>query len=193
MSWLVVLLILYVIWDVNYFIRCVFTVFAGRLFQSKRKVTDTTTIYGLCTSQDVDIFIRHMNNARYVRELDFARFHFYALTGLYEKIRGRKGGAVQGASSVRYRRTIPIFHPYKITTKLVWWDEKAIYLEQQFITLADGFVRAVAMSKQNITNCDVLEVLKSYPETAKRPEKPEELKLWLDAIEVSSQKLRKDK
>ncbi|KAH8289261.1 hypothetical protein KR054_002467 [Drosophila jambulina] len=193
MSWLVVLLILYVIWDVNYFIRCVFTVFAGRLFQSKRKVTDTTSIYGLCTSQDVDIFIRHMNNARYVRELDFARFHFYALTGLYEKIRARRGGAVQGASSVRYRRTIPIFHPYKITTRLVWWDEKAIYLEQQFITLADGFVRAVAMSKQNITNCDVLEVLKSYPETAKRPEKPEELKLWLDAIEVSSQKLRKDK
>ncbi|XP_039499666.1 protein THEM6 [Drosophila santomea] len=193
MSFLVILLILYVIWDVNYFIRCVFTVFAGRLFQRKRKVTDTTTIYGLCTSQDVDIFIRHMNNARYLRELDFARFHFYALTGLYERIREQRGGAVQGASSVRYRRTIPIFHPYKIQTKLIWWDDKAIYLEQQFVTLADGFVRAVAMSKQNITNCNVLEVLKTYPETAQRPEKPEELKLWLDAIELSSQKLRKDK
>lgn len=148
---------------------------------------------GLCTSQDVDIFIRHMNNARYLRELDFARFHFYALTGLYEKVKERHGGAVQGASSVRYRRTIPIFHPYKIQTKLVWWDDKAIYLEQQFITLTDGFVRAVALSKQCITNCNVMDIMKTYQEASKRPEMPEDLKLWLEAIEVSSQKLRKDK
>lgn len=51
---------------------------------------------GICTSQDVDIFIRHMNNARYLRELDFARFHYYALSGLYEEIKKSKGGAVQG-------------------------------------------------------------------------------------------------
>lgn len=54
---------------------------------------------GLCTTQDVDIFIRHMNNARYVRELDFARFHYYGLTGIYGKVKARGGGAVQGASS----------------------------------------------------------------------------------------------
>ncbi|ALC49109.1 CG4666 [Drosophila busckii] len=193
MSFLVLLLILYIIWDVNYFIRCLFTVLAGRLFQGKRKVTDTTSIYGLCTSQDVDIFLRHMNNARYLRELDFARFHFYALTNLYELVRQRGGGAVQGASSVRYRRTIPIFHPYKIQTRLIWWDDKAIYLEQTFVTLADGFVRAVALSKQCITNCNVLELMQNYPEAKQRPEMPAELKLWLDAIELSSQKLRKDK
>lgn len=73
---------------------------------------------GLCTSQDVDIFIRHMNNARYLRELDFARFHYYGLTGLYEEVKRNKGGAVQGATSVRYRRTIPIFNSYRIETKV---------------------------------------------------------------------------
>lgn len=40
------LLVLYVIWDVNYFIRVVFTVGLGRLFEKKRKITDTTKIYG---------------------------------------------------------------------------------------------------------------------------------------------------
>ncbi|XP_055843461.1 protein THEM6 [Episyrphus balteatus] len=193
MSLIVFLLILYIIWDVNYFIRVVFTVVAGRLFQKKRKITDKTTIYGICTSQDVDIFIRHMNNARYLRELDFARFHYYGLTGLYEEVKKLGGGAVQGASSVRYRRTIPIFHPYKIDTKLIWWDDKAIYLEQQFITIADGFVRAVALSKQCITNCNVIDVMKKFPEGKTAPAMPEELKLWLQAIEVSSDKLRKDK
>lgn len=156
-----------------------------------------------------------MNNARYLRELDFARFHFYGLTGLYESVRQHKGGAVQGASSVRYRKTIPIFSPYKIETKLIWWDEKAIYIEQKFITLSDGFVRAIALSKQCITNCNVVDLLKSFPGGEKIPTAPEELQLWLvlplrcfqvlwntkgfiffyrlNAIEVSSEKLRKEK
>ncbi|KAG5669420.1 hypothetical protein PVAND_017307 [Polypedilum vanderplanki] len=184
-----VLLIIYIIWDANYFLRCVFTFGYAYLFQKKRKITETTTIYGLCTTQDVDIFIRHMNNARYVRELDFARFHFYGLTGIYSLIKKMGGGAVQGASSVRYRRTIPIFNPYKITTELIWWDEKAIYLQQKFITF-DGFVRAIAMSKQNITKVNVMDVMKKFD--VKRPDQPEELKIWLDAIEISSKKLRKD-
>ncbi|KAL5286778.1 THEM6 family protein [Megaselia abdita] len=191
MFWITALLILYILWDANYFIRCVFTVFLGKLFQSKKKITDTTTIYGLCTSQDVDIFIRHMNNARYLRELDFARFHFYALTGIYEEIRKFKGGAVQGASSIRYRRTIPIFHPYKIETRIISWDDKSLYLEQKFITLSDGFVRAVAMSKQCITNCNVIRVMEKFPESKNITDMPEEFSLWLKAIEVSSEKLRK--
>lgn len=43
---IIALLILYIVWDVNYFIRCVFTVAMGRLFQRKRKINETTTIYG---------------------------------------------------------------------------------------------------------------------------------------------------
>lgn len=78
--------------------------------------------------------------------------------------------------------------------QLIWWDEKAIYLEQKFITTADNFVRAIATSKQCITNVNVLELMKKFPECAnERPAAPEELEIWLNAIEVSSQKLRKDK
>lgn len=62
-----------------------------------------------------------MNNARYLRELDFARFHYYACTGLYERIKEQGGGAVQGASSIRYRRSIPILNPYKVTTRVRRW------------------------------------------------------------------------
>lgn len=140
-----------------------------------RKFSSST---GICTTQDVDIFIRHMNNARYLRELDFARFHYYGLTGLYEAVRRNGGGAVQGASSVRYRKTIPIFSFYKIETKLIWWDDKAIYLEQKFVTLGDGFVRAIAMSKQCITNTNVVDMIKAFPGGETIPDAPQELKLW---------------
>lgn len=81
-----------------------------------------------------------------------------------------------------------------LSIQLIWWDEKAIYLEQKFVTTSDNFVRAIATSKQCITNVNVLEMMKKFPECAKeRPAAPEELEIWLNAIEVSSQKLRKDK
>jgi hypothetical protein len=49
------------------------------------------------------------------------------------------------------------------------------------------------MSKQCITNCNVFDLMKAMPDGDKRPEMPTDLKLWLDAIEVSSEKLRKYK
>ncbi|GAB0100884.1 Protein THEM6 [Sergentomyia squamirostris] len=189
----IILLIIYIIWDVNYFLRFIFTIGWGKLFQKKVKILEKTTIYGFCTTQDVDIFVKHMNNARYLRELDFARFHYYVLTGLYEAVKKVGGGAVQGASNIRYRRAIPIFQAYKVETKLIWWDEKAIYLEQKFITTSDNFVRAIAISKQCVTKASVQELLAKFPGGETRPECPEDLRLWLQSSEISSQKLRGDK
>ncbi|GBP04297.1 Protein THEM6 [Eumeta japonica] len=187
----IALLISYIFFDVNYFLRIAFTIGIGRLFQKKCGVNDTTTIYGFCTTQDVDIFLRHMNNARYVRELDFARFHFYDRTGIYENITKVNGHALQGASSIRYRRTIPIFTAYKVETKLAYWDEKTLFIEQKFITLNDGFVRAIVLSRQNLLNVDAETLFKGIPGADQRPECPEEIKHWLQSIEVSSAKLRK--
>lgn len=147
----------------------------ARYFQSALTISISTFTHNFCF--------------RYLRELDFARFHYYGLTGIYSAIKKEGGGAVQGATTVRYRRTIPIFNLYKIETELVWWDEKAIYLEQKFIT-NDGFVRAIAMSKQCITKVNVMDLMKKF--TDKRPDQPQELKIWLEAIEQSSKKLRKD-
>lgn len=66
-------------------------------------------------------------------------------------------------------------------------------MEQQFISLSDNFVRAIATSKQCLTNVNVVEMMKKFPGGETVPKCPDELKLWLDAIEVSSEKLRKNK
>ena len=36
---------------------------------------------------------------------------------------------------------------FKLVTKLVYWDERSLYFEQSFVSLNDGFVRAVALCK----------------------------------------------
>lgn len=41
-----IIAILYILFDVNYFLRIIFTILWGRLFEKKKKLFDTTTIYG---------------------------------------------------------------------------------------------------------------------------------------------------
>lgn len=185
-----------------------------------------------------------------MRELDFARFHFYVKTGLYDVIKKANAHALQTATNIRYRRTMPLFTTYKITTKvrsfcksflicfkiltcfiftcfeilkfvifktsiesylalvvlfslllflplfrlqIVYWDEKTMYLEQQFISLTDGFIRAVVLSKQNVIGLNFCEVVSKMlgKDQSYRPEVLPELELWLSSMEKSSDRLKK--
>jgi hypothetical protein len=75
-------------------------------------------ISGICITTDLDTLLYHMNNARYLRELDFARVDFYARTGFYARIRDKGGAVVQGACTIRYRRFVRPFTIFKITSKV---------------------------------------------------------------------------
>ncbi|GLH07129.1 Protein THEM6, partial [Gryllus bimaculatus] len=156
---LITLLALYVTLELHYFLRMCLCVLMARFCKPRISILDDTYVHGLCTTQDVDIFWRHMNNARYVRELDFARFDYYDRSGLYQEIVKLKGNAMQGASN------------------------------QQFVTPRDGFVRTIAMSKQNIVGVDVPSLMRRV--VGERPEQPPELMHWLRSVELSSARLRR--
>ncbi|XP_049278992.1 protein THEM6-like [Anopheles funestus] len=181
--------LLYALCDVNYFIRILTTVLHVMLFPGTIKVTDKHTIYGFCTTQDVDFLLNHMNNGRYLRELDFCRFYWYGRTRFWPL--GNAKNLLQGECMVRYRRMLPIFRPYKVETQMIWWDERSIYFEHKFITLHDGFIRTVAYSRQRAIGVDLLEYVQQFAECRDRPEQPPVLKGWIESNEVSSQQLRK--
>ncbi|OAD61232.1 UPF0670 protein THEM6 like protein [Eufriesea mexicana] len=153
-----ILLVLYMLFDVNYFLRIIFTLAIGRLHK-KNKIFDVTTIYGI-----------------------------------YAAIAKRGGGAVQGASSTRYRRAIPLLTPYKVTTKLIYWEDKNFYLEHEFVSLTDNFVRAVVLSRQTTTGLKipVSEVIAELEPNAQRPEMTKDLELWLKSMEESSKRYKKE-
>lgn len=68
-----------------------------------------------------------------------------------------------------------------------------MFLEQQFITLNDGFVRAVVISKQNIIGMDVPTVVNKMmgKDSEYKPVMPTELQHLTNCIEESSARLRK--
>jgi len=134
--------------DVFWFLRLVYTKLASK-FRRPLSLSsgDASVIYGLCATTDVDYFC-HMNNARYLREMDFGRFDFYFRSGLGHWLEANpKAFAVQHASMMRYRRSLNFLMPYKLVTKLLYFDERSLYFEQRFVSLKDDFVRAIGISK----------------------------------------------
>lgn len=84
----------------------------------------------------------------------------------------------------------PLFFSFQI----VYWDEKTLFIEQQFIGLRDNFVHAIVLSRQSTIGLNVIEIMSKLtgkPITYK-PEIPEELQDWLISIEKSSAKLKKN-
>jgi Thioesterase-like superfamily len=80
------------------------------------------------------MILTHMNNARYLREVDMARIDFYIRTSLYDVVRSQKGQILLGACNVRFRRFIGIFQRFKITTKILYWNDENIFIEHKVRT-----------------------------------------------------------
>lgn len=104
--------------------------------------------------------ITHMNNARYLREIDFARVDFYMSTGIWNTIAKNKGSIVISSINLRFRRFIQIFGRFQVTTKVVYWDDKSIFLEHRFV--CKNFVHAIFLCRMRVTNCsaeDIMQIL----------------------------------
>ncbi|XP_046994136.1 protein THEM6-like [Schistocerca americana] len=189
-------LTLYLTLEFHYFMRMAISVLIARFFKSKVAILDETYTYGVCLTTDVDTLLFHMNNARYLRELDFARVDFYERTGLYRKIRQKGGAVVQGACTIRYRRFVRPFSRFKITSKVIYWDTKSVFMEHRFITPKDDFVRAIVICQQRVINCNAEDIIsellgaKDEEVGSRKPPLPLEVAKWIESNEISSANLR---
>uniref|UniRef100_T1GPB0 Protein THEM6 n=1 Tax=Megaselia scalaris TaxID=36166 RepID=T1GPB0_MEGSC len=113
-----IIIVTYLLIELHYFVRMCLCVLNARFIKKKVDIFETTSVTGICLSSDVDTFLFHMNNARYFREIDFARADFYERTCLYKKILAKGGSVVQGASTIRYRKFIRPFSLFRITSKV---------------------------------------------------------------------------
>lgn len=100
---------------------------------------------------DIDINL-HLNNARYLALMDYARTQMLARTGILEHIIRGRWQPLVGASWMTYRRSLPLFARYEIATRMVCWDERWFYLEQTF-TGAKGLA-AIGWVKGILRNAD---------------------------------------
>jgi len=159
--------------------------------RSKLRYDEDSVNYNLCWTTDIDYFL-HMNNAKYFREMDFGRFDWFFRTGLSDYLEAKPGvHFVQHGASIRYRKSIEFLVPFKLVTKLIYWDDRSLYFEQKFISLHDGFVRAVALCKNTVVGAKIKDMAGVINLPITPPfSPPEELQLWMQSQEVSSTRLR---
>ncbi|KAL9702005.1 hypothetical protein quinque_005446 [Culex quinquefasciatus] len=154
-----VIVALYALFELHYFLRMCLCVIAARYIKKRMHILETATVCGLCLTNDVDTLLYHMNNARYLREVDFARVDFYERTLLWRTILSKGGSVVQGATTIRYRRFIRPFTRFTISSRIIYWDNQSIFMEHRFIGRTDGFIHCIALCRQRVIQCSVEDVM----------------------------------
>ena len=105
--------------------------------------------------QDID-FNLHMNNARYLSVMDYARMHLLARGRLLEHIVRSRWQPIVGAVWMTYRRSLPLFSAFTIASRLMCWDERWFYIEQRFIVrdglAAVGWVKGMLRDARGSVN-----------------------------------------
>ncbi len=135
---------------------------------------------------DLDIF-NHMNNGRYLTIMDFGRFHLMAQFGTLKKAYQNGWSPAVGGVRMTYIRSLKLFEKYKLTTQIICWDEKWIYMEQQFIKsknnelMATALVRALFINKnrEKISSQELVTCF--FPEGLVSPEMPEAVRKWRES------------
>ncbi len=87
---------------------------------------------------DLD-FNLHLNNARHLTKMDYARVYLLARGHVLKPILKARWVPVVGAVWITYRRSLGLWARYTLSTRLVGWDDRWFYMEQVF-TGAEGLV-----------------------------------------------------
>ncbi|XP_052793126.1 protein THEM6-like [Mya arenaria] len=188
-----VLFIISTVFDMIHAVRMFYALFLSKIFHSKvekKHLLELSSYQKRCMPNDLDIFM-HMNNANYLKHCDIGRILMWKQNGVLDKVFKMGGGMTLGASNNRYRKSIILFDHFRIETKVIYWDDTAFYVEQQFIRTKDNFVCFVSILKQTLVGIKPDEVVKIvHPDIEKPPLLPE-LEKWMESISFSSERLRK--
>ncbi len=78
---------------------------------------------------DID-FNFHLNNSRYLTCMDYGRIHMLASSGILGNVVRRRWTPLVGSIDIVYRRSLPLWTPFTMTTRNLCWDERWFYMEQ---------------------------------------------------------------
>lgn len=130
---------------------------------------------------DIDLNM-HMNNARYLNLMDYGRTHLLARTRLLDRILRSRWQPLVGAVWITYRRSLPLFSVFQLTSRLVCWDERWFYIEQTFIgrkgLTAVGWVKGALRDGKDIV--EPQKAIIGIAPDAVSPPMPESIAAWND-------------
>ena len=109
---------------------------------------DDTELEFTVSLTDID-FMRHMNNASYLRYAEAARHDWFWKT--MTQLRGKFGDSGYSvpliAISIKYRRECKFNDTFVIKTGALYWDKCSLYIKQEFYNKSSGLLHCVLYAK----------------------------------------------
>lgn len=104
-------------------------------------------------------------------------------TGFLRPTLKRKWMALLGGAKIHFIKSLGAFSKFTMTTQVIYWDEKWIYLEQKILRnnelVTTALLKMLFVSKQGkITPDEILALSKT---SITRPLIPDHLSAWLEA------------
>ncbi|WP_186059515.1 thioesterase family protein [Burkholderia gladioli] len=129
---------------------------------------------------DLDM-LRHMTNGRYFAILDLARVDLLLRSRVWQRVNAQRWYPVVTLETIRFHRSLHLWERYDVTTRVIGWDEKHVFLEQGFIRggtqVAIGVVRTRFLKRGGGT-VPTRELLAWIGVTQPSPDLPEWVAQW---------------
>lgn len=92
----------------------------------------------------------HMNNGRYLTVMDIGRLDLVVRSGLWRAVVKHRWMPVVSTAATRFRRELKLFEPFRLETRLSYWQDSVIVIEHRFRFVQGnrkGAIAATALMK----------------------------------------------
>ncbi|ROS73031.1 acyl-CoA thioesterase [Cellulomonas sp. PhB143] len=136
---------------------------------------------------DLDMYL-HVNNGVYLQMMDVARSNFLADLGAFALLKEKSWGPVVASSTMTYRRSLRLWDRFEITSRVLGWDPRVVYMEQVFTRHGERCARGVVAARfltrtgERVPGDRVAEALDPGVVS---PALPDDVARWADAVGVA--------
>lgn len=157
----------------------------GARRRSKLDLMDKSVLNFRVGLTDIDLFME-LNHARFFTYMELGRWDYSARVGFLKLMKAEGWGVAVGGASVRYRRRVPFWRKFTLSTQLVCHDGRWFYFLQEIHSKNEiscsALIKACAVSKQGLV--PATEVVEKYG-----ADMPADMPAWVTAwIEAEGQR-----
>jgi acyl-CoA thioesterase FadM len=109
-------------------------------------IQDVSVVHDRVWLTDLDE-LRHMNNGVYLSLLDHARLDLMLRSGAWRKMRAAGVYPVVTAQSVAYRKSLELGQRFQIESRIIGYDDRAVYIEQRVVSKGEIYARAFVQGR----------------------------------------------
>lgn len=176
----------------NLYLRLIWIMICSFFKSAIHTIEEPSILEFTVLPNDLDLNL-HMNNGRYLTIMDLGRLDYIVRSGVYKKMLKRKSIPVLSAAQMRYRLPLMPFRRYKLITNIICWDEKWVYMRQDFIIKKGEKAGAIAASgllkgsfydkrnKQTVPTEELLSVFYKGRAVPPSPDMPDYIQQWQEA------------